>query len=123
MPICTSHCCKRHLVRAQISSNCQLAVGLIFEQVVTALVTDPATSPVVSSFTSPLRLVVTAGFRLLSPAASFVPVMQDYWQPFASPISDGWIDCRWFEHHFAQFVDNWRRSKIAAEGTQPTVCG
>ena len=122
MPICTEHYCERRLVRARIRSNCQLTVGLTFEQVVVALVTDQATAPVVSSFTSALRLVVAAGFRLLSPAASFVPVMQDSWQPFASPISDGWIDCRWFDHHFAQFVDDWRRSKIAAEGTRPTIC-
>ena len=69
----TEHCSKRHLVYAQISSNCRLAVGLIFEQVVMALVTDPATSPVVSSFASILRRLITAGFRLLSPAARFVP--------------------------------------------------
>ena len=75
MPICTEHCCERRLVRARIRSNCQLAVGFIFEQVVVALVIDQATSPVVSSLSSTLRLVVAAGFRLLSPAAGFVPVM------------------------------------------------
>ena len=60
---------QRSLVDVQIGSNCQLAVGLIFEQVVMALVTDPATSSVVSSFASILRRFIIAGFRLLSPAA------------------------------------------------------
>ena len=73
MPICTEHYCERRLVRARIRSNCQLAVGFI--QVVVAVVIDQATSPVVSSLSSTLRLVVAAGFRLLSPAAGFVPVM------------------------------------------------
>ena len=69
MPICTEHCCERRLVRARIRSNCQFAVGFIFEQVVVALVIDQATSPVVSSFASILRRFIIAGFRLLSPAA------------------------------------------------------
>ena len=69
MPICTEHCCERRLVRARIRSNCQFAVGFIFEQVVVALVIDQATSPVVSSVASILRRFIIAGFRLLSPAA------------------------------------------------------
>ena len=69
MPICTEHCCERRLVRARIRSNCQFAVGFIFEQVVVALVIDQATSPVVPSFASILRRFIIAGFRLLSPAA------------------------------------------------------